>query len=479
MDDFIRRQYTYRRVMPNPLLLVERVWKESFPDSSVNSGHGSDDSDLGEVEEVEQQTIVAWLDLNLQQRVRILHDLCEWQLQSDKFRERIGANTELQMSQWRVLPVGQDSQRQLYYFLSDGRLYRCHHPALELSNTTTNKKRKRGKMDSISDERPRDDWTCVAADYDQWQSVVKELDMDNSPEEGQLLKYLVQTALPVVEEAENEKLAKIARLKAKEEKMEADRIKELLRQELLSTRKRSSRIATMDEKREAERVRHEEILRIQELEKRAQLLAQQQEKNGQVVSHKTREARARERELREFAVGQQKSPVPNENLDLREEQDNSRSAPDRSVDSKLEELHPVDDNQAGVEASDIQRPGPVKMVPINQAAPAHRDPSSPHQQIVATPQDALWVNQQAERMTHDIPLEHALVSGATPGEAETNGYPTEKSKEADTVQPDSEDADWVNRQAAEMSRGIPVHHDLVSAIPQTPDDSITSARTKP
>ncbi|CCG82265.1 putative PHD finger domain protein [Taphrina deformans PYCC 5710] len=482
MDDFIRRQYTYRRVIPNPLLLVERVWKESFPDAVLDDDQESDNSDLGDVEEVEQQTVVNWLDLSIPQRVRVLHDLCEWQLQSDKFRERIGANTEMQMSQWRVLPVGQDSQNQLYYLLSDGRLYRCDHPAVHFGQTTTNKKRKRGKLQSMNNEQFRDHWTCIAANYDEWQSIVKDLDSDNSSQEEELLEYLVHTALPYVEEIENERLAKLARLKAKEEKIEADRIKEMLRQELLSTRKRSSRIATMDGKREAERLRHEEFLRVQELEKRAHQLAQQQERNVQVVPHKTREARARERELREFVLSQQNSPLPaGKSISGPECSDTPQSASNRPIETVL-----ADSSSSSVEKSgpnlnvDTNQEKPVKINRADNGGVVHDHPatSPPRQQMVVAAEDTAWIDRQASHMTQGIPLNHELISDAVKTDAEPKEQSNGLDEASNQVLINSEDAAWVNRQADEMSRGVPFAHDHVSTTPQVHADDATFAGTR-
>lgn len=309
MDDFIRRQYTYRRVYPNPMLKIERVWKELFNGDGFDL-NDNDGSELGDIEEVDEQTIISWLELTVSQRLDILHNLCEWQLLSDKFRERVGATNDLQMSSWRIEPVGSDSKNRLYYFLDDGRLYRSSNPATSYERMSkkmlaSSRKRKR-EFDAINPAITRDyrgDWACIASSYDQWHAIVDGLSSKSTSEERQLLDYLRHEALPYIEQIEAERHAKEAALKAKAEKAEAERIKEMLRLEALSTRKRSSRIAVLDEKREAERLRLEEIDRQREMEARARHEAQLEQAEQGLNIRKTREARARDRELRDYLNG--------------------------------------------------------------------------------------------------------------------------------------------------------------------------------
>lgn len=307
MDDFIRRQYTYRRVLPNPLLKVERVWTEVVHNKD-SEYEEADDSDLGDVEEVEKQTLIPYPSLSLVDKLNVLHNLCEWHLQSDKFRERIGANTDLQMSLWRLLPIGSDRYDQLYYFLDDGRLYRCQNPANRISTNRWNhkhsKKRKRASGNPENSTASikaadRDDWTCVATTYDQWLMVLEEFSDPISDEEEQLRAYLQEEALPIILEEEEKRRAKEAAMKAKAEKADAERAKELMRQELLATRKRSSRIASLDEKRELERKRMDEIKQAEIMELKAKALVQEEQQTI-LAAPKTREARARERELRDY-----------------------------------------------------------------------------------------------------------------------------------------------------------------------------------
>ena len=124
MDEFIRRQYAYRRVTPNPMLLVHRVWREIRADDEVNGGNDSDsDSALDDVEEVEEQKIIPWLELTVNERLTVLHDLCEWHMASDRFRERAEMLLEVHPLAWRIEPIGEDSDELLYYFSSSSLSY--------------------------------------------------------------------------------------------------------------------------------------------------------------------------------------------------------------------------------------------------------------------------------------------------------------------------------------------------------------------
>lgn len=314
MDDFIRRQFTYRRAEVNPMLRIERVWREIEslePDNARQEpGTLSDGSDLEEIEEVDLQTHIPWIELTILQRIEVLHLLCEWHLQSDKFREKTGSLNDLQMTSWRVLPIGMDSNDRLYYFMSDDRLYSCLNPSNLATTKAESKKRKRGYQTAVnyseaSRQAPlKDDWRCIATTLDEWQEAVDNLDEPLNSTERQLRHYLEKEALPVIAEQEALKYAKIAAAKAKAERIEHERIKEMLRAELLATRKRSSRIQVMDERRKEEEIRRQEVERIRALEEQAERSAARNalalQANGVGISARlTREGRAKERELRE------------------------------------------------------------------------------------------------------------------------------------------------------------------------------------
>lgn len=303
MDDFIRRQYTYRKFYPNPLLKVERVWKELFYENEADTKE-EEGSELGDVEEVEEHTVITWLELTIEDRLDVLLRLCEWQLHSEKFRERVGVTTELQASLWRIEPIGSDALGQIYYFLDDGRLYRCTDPAKSIDNAKQrSKKRKRDVTQHNGDHTTMhiyDDWKCIASTYAEWQAVLLEFEDPEDAAEDQLLQYLRDEAIPYIEGIEQERKAKAAALQAKADRIEAERIKELLRMEMMATRKRSSRIANLDEKREAERKKWEEEKKEQEMLARLEQAEKEKEK-GMPPIRQTREARIRERELRLYA----------------------------------------------------------------------------------------------------------------------------------------------------------------------------------
>ncbi|KAK9341025.1 hypothetical protein LIPSTDRAFT_26806 [Lipomyces starkeyi NRRL Y-11557] len=70
--------------------------------------------------------------MNVFDQIKILHQLCEWQIYNpDRFRERMGTTKESEEIPWRVDPVGWDSQDNTYYLLDDNRLYSRHDPPPE------------------------------------------------------------------------------------------------------------------------------------------------------------------------------------------------------------------------------------------------------------------------------------------------------------------------------------------------------------
>lgn len=318
MDDFIRRQYTYRRMEPNPLLKVERIWRElSKDDDNAKSKREMEasESDLEEVEEVEQQSFVKWLELSVPERLGVLNCLCEWHLHSEKFRERAEASTSGSSTDWRIDPIGTDSASRLYYFLDDNRLYRCSDPAAPdsiLAAEFAAKRKRRKKQVEPAMQRTtlanyEDDWKCIASTYREWEDLVNDLPKAESTSERRLYSYLRNQALPIVADEEAQRQARAAAAASKAARIEAERVRELLRMEAMSTRKRSSRLQGLEERKKEERAKIEEQNRIRELEDRAKAHAELADYEVKTSSRRTREGRARDRELQEYLASGQRS----------------------------------------------------------------------------------------------------------------------------------------------------------------------------
>lgn len=471
MDDFIRRQYTYRRISPNPMLRIERVWREHFPNEIDHVGSDSDDSDLGEIEEVEEQTLIQWLDLSIVKRLQVLHDLCEWQLHSEKFRERIGATTDLQMTRWRISPIGSDSFGRLYYLMTDGRLFRCQNPALG-SAPIAKKKRKRD-MDGNSaiHKKLKDDWTCIATKYEEWITLTESLDNRRNKDEQMLRDYISDTILPHLEEIEEEKRMRAAALKRKAEKIEAERVKEMLRQEMLATRKRSSRIAILDERRDAEQKRILEFQREQELQVRAYISAQKAAEEARQPSlpiRKTREARARDRELREFMDSRDGSTAttPNhvepmnaaelpetiisqhashEKLDGYTGINGSSTIPSESlIDESSAPLQNIERPQSESPTRHQATPDNTEVLqrPVEHINPPTAVHSSHEEHITMADKDYAWLARTVQDMTPGIPIarDSAFAGPPVSGKAQIEIAP--------------EDYAWVAKTANDMTPGI-------------------------
>ncbi|BFZ57655.1 hypothetical protein PYCC9005_004708 [Savitreella phatthalungensis] len=322
MDDFIRRQYTWRR-QENPLLHVQRVWRSLSPSRDSRAGDESDsDSSLHDIAEVEEKQAIGWLEVDIDCRLSVLRDLCEWHLQSEKFRERANVASDREMVEWRIQPIGRDACNLLYYYLDDDRLYRGIDPFSPKRRPpstakTSVKKRKRASsthsakevnaalekaFDALVGHDNDGDWTCLATCFTEFSDLVQRLPKPRSDDEAELFSYLRDGLLPPMEEAEIEK-------QALAQKKEIERLKELQRLEAMANRKRSSRIQAKDQQRAEEEARDLERRRVAELEMQAEKarlekIRREQAYQAQVVSpappRVTREARLRERALREF-----------------------------------------------------------------------------------------------------------------------------------------------------------------------------------
>lgn len=341
MDDFIRRQFTWRKIQ-NPLLKTQRVWRSVSPGDSTRpnstAGQRDDDDDassLHELEQVDETLLLGWQDITVQQRLYVLHCLCEWHLHSDKFRERAGVSTEREMAYWRIDPIGRDSRNMLYYYLDDHRLYRgvdYFRPAPKAKAQrksiadSASKKRKRStkaeeeaaKATAFDEANTRDDWKCLATNFEEFSAFVDTLPSPRNDEESELFTYMREELLPPMQQAEEKR-------RAKAEREELERIKEMQRLELVANRKRSSRIMAKEEQKAEDEARGAEERRIRILEERARQQALEEERErlrhekmlsryvAQPVPRATREARMRERELREYVQdrdSKQSTPGP-------------------------------------------------------------------------------------------------------------------------------------------------------------------------
>ncbi|WVQ96981.1 hypothetical protein IAU59_004090 [Kwoniella sp. CBS 9459] len=89
---------------------------------------------------------IAWATLGLSQKVKILHELCEWQLE-DPARFRGLLKSEEEAASWRVEPVGWDKAGNTYWLFDDNRLWiqREPPPPPRPAKKTSQKAKKAGK----------------------------------------------------------------------------------------------------------------------------------------------------------------------------------------------------------------------------------------------------------------------------------------------------------------------------------------------
>jgi hypothetical protein len=301
MDGFIRRQYTYRGVDRNPLLKVDFVWRSLSP--AIRDGADSDDGSLSDVEQVKDEKQLVWADLSISDRINVMHDLCEWHLLSERFRTSLGV-TELDSTSWRIEPIGRDSNDVLYYYLDDGRLYCQTDPTIQCAQTAL-RRRKRQRILAEDLSSFEEDWTCIATNYSEWLAFSESLSDPINSNERRLYQTIQNQLLPGILASEEERKSKLER----EAQLAA---KELLLAEALSTRKRSSRIQVIEERRHEQESRLAEQRRRDKMELAAKRLLNQEKGLDSRISQPrmTREARARDRELRLFMRDRSGSKSP-------------------------------------------------------------------------------------------------------------------------------------------------------------------------
>ncbi|KAK9464856.1 hypothetical protein V1512DRAFT_84647 [Lipomyces arxii] len=299
-DDFCRRQY--RQKSP----LVEHPF--------------------GEDEEP-----VKYDDLDLFVQVRVLHQLCEWQLyNAERFRDRMGSLRESEEVKWRVDPVGWDSHDNTYFLLDDNRLYKRHDPPPPVAakpkkqkrksySGTRRSKRRRTTTTSTEDEEEDEQelfeldyatgsedqrWGCVCATYSEWQEFFTSLGKiardKSKTHERAFYAFLRDEIMPVIEAIEQDRL-----------KDEAAKLKEIEIMRQYENRKRSSRAEAM-----AERRREDEAARAER--ERAEQERQQRKHDNRRRAHleREREVRLAAREARLAKIAERgkngvvPSPVP-------------------------------------------------------------------------------------------------------------------------------------------------------------------------
>ena len=121
---------------------------------------------------------VLYWSLSVEDKVVILHKLCEWQLLDiERFRSRI-KNAEERESDWRVEPMGYDAKNNTIWLFDDNRLYQ----ESKLS----------GKKKSETQ------WRLLCSDIEEWDALKEKWKHSRSSSEKALSRILEENILPVV-----------------------------------------------------------------------------------------------------------------------------------------------------------------------------------------------------------------------------------------------------------------------------------------
>ncbi|KAI8064580.1 hypothetical protein BC940DRAFT_305433 [Gongronella butleri] len=178
-------------------------------------------------------TLISFYDLPMTTRLQVLHELCEWQLDSpERLREHL--DDEDQRS-WRVDPVGFDAKGDTYWLFDDNRLYveseeppkkKPKKKAARRRATPKSRRNTRATRGSVDDadvddhdgaqDQDEDDawvpWKMMCMSSDDWKAFPARFADSQHVDERRFYKLLtgdlVERVLPAIEENEMERAKK-------------------------------------------------------------------------------------------------------------------------------------------------------------------------------------------------------------------------------------------------------------------------------
>ncbi|KAK5201875.1 hypothetical protein LTR16_001153 [Cryomyces antarcticus] len=240
-------------------------------------------------------------------KIRVLHQLSTWTLGNpERIREKM-AEKDAEQTQWRMEPLGWDSDERSLFVLDDDRLYRKTDaplpapPPKSKAKPKTKKGRKgrtskRRKISATGSERddeeeeaqaaatveesPVEDdgfggatWECLAVTLEEYNTFLESMRRSRDPNEKALHKRITVDVLPIIEKKAEAQRQKVARKQRELENMQK-----------LATAKRSSRIADkMGKQKEIEEAAEAERKRITDLAMARK--EQERQKNMEQVSN--------------------------------------------------------------------------------------------------------------------------------------------------------------------------------------------------
>ncbi|KAF9158153.1 hypothetical protein DFQ26_007932 [Actinomortierella ambigua] len=272
--------------------------------------------------DMEDDEPIDYDDLSLETKVMILTNLCEWQLDDpERFRQSLKEDDELSY-EWRVMPIGYDSNGRTYWLFDDNRLYRENPPPppkaskkkapastpakvskpVPRQGTRRSTRAQKDLIEPENDVEPEFipppttegvDWEPLCVTRQEWEEFAAVFKRSKHPEEKALYTVVNYDILP----------------KVLEDLMTKERERQKL--EAVANRKRSSRIVIREleiqEKARLEAIRQQELAEAAERRKRE--LRERREDRERLQQDHLREQRLKEREerlkARETVVRQQ------------------------------------------------------------------------------------------------------------------------------------------------------------------------------
>ena len=162
----------------------------------------------------EQNTLETdFIDLDLRDKVRVLHHLCELRLDAADVGERV---KNLDGSSLRVDPLGCDSEGSILWYFYGTRLYKEEKNNLvdkpdkkrKKKSKKSKKKRRKESRESIesldshvtSEEEKESSWSVICSTVQDWENLVASYKQSDKREDRKLYKLLQDCFLPEIRE---------------------------------------------------------------------------------------------------------------------------------------------------------------------------------------------------------------------------------------------------------------------------------------
>lgn len=222
---------------------------------------------LSEEAEDGPSELVKFEDMKLEEKVKILKDLCDFHLENSQHFMDLMKGYDAG-AHWRIEPVGKDSKGFLYWLFDDGRLFREQ------------------QSNAKSRDTHEDNWELVCYNHEGWEHFLHET-LTNKPADRKLKAELTENWPTIDQELKEQE--KIAKKKVKE-------LAAIRATYDLVPRKRSSRIQA----KEAMKKLHDQEVEEEKTSRRIRGLPEEKldNVNQAEVQKMSREERAEQRRLR-------------------------------------------------------------------------------------------------------------------------------------------------------------------------------------